>query len=190
LSRGRVCCRGNNDLRSKYWIGTCSVPGYDDGDGSCGTRGRADHQVHNIDTELLNWLNEFVGVMTAIWCWTRGAPGWLTRIDGGKGPTRLNAVRSLLKEVGLFGQNTFTKGCTRSSGRVAQGVAAFLSGYFDTMATTIGPGHGYVAMPTGPCWRIARPAGVPGVTVPSQEIKAPSVTTMKKNGEMCQLTGW
>jgi len=149
-----------------------------------------DHQVPHIDTELLNWLNEFVGVMTAIWCWTRGAPGWFTRIDGVRADPS-HAVRSLLKEVGLFGQNTFTKGCTRSSGRVAQGVGCLpVRVLRHRWLLQSGPGHGYVASANGPCWRIARPAGVPGVNSTVQEIKAPSVTTMKRTARCASLTGW
>lgn len=187
----RLVVGANNDLRSKYLdLDVARFLGMMMGDGSCGTkRSSQTIKFHNIDTELLNWLNEFVGRYDCHMVLDKRCSWLVTRIDGGKGPTRLNAVRSLLKEVGLFGQNTFTK---RVHKVVWQGGpkawAAFLSGYFDT--------DGYYNRDRGMAmWASAnRPLledcqtllAYLGVNSTVQEIKAPSVTTMKKNGEMCQ----
>ena len=187
----RLVVGANNDHRSKYLdLDVARFLGMMMGDGSCGTkRSSQTIKFHNIDTELLDWLNEFVGRYDCHLVLDRMCSWLVTRIDGGKGPTRLNAVRSLLKEVGLFGQNTFTK-------RVPQVVwqggpkawAVFLSGYFDTdgyynagrgIATWISANR----LLLEDCQTLLAYLGVNSTV---QEIKAPSVTTMKKNGEMRQ----
>jgi hypothetical protein len=104
------------------------------GDGSCGTKGSSQTiKVHSVDLEVLNWVNNFVGQYGCHLVHDKRSSWLITRTDGGKGPTRPNQVRQLLKDVGLFGHNTWTK-------RVPQVIwqggpkawAAFLSGYLDT----------------------------------------------------------
>lgn len=103
------------------------------GDGSCSQRG-VPPQFHNVDDELLTWVDSFVSNYGCRLRSIKNKVGSFT-LSQGPGTTSAspNLISHLLNEHGMLGENTYTKKVPTSIWRGgSKARAAFLSGYFDT----------------------------------------------------------